>query len=367
MNKKLLSLAILSLGLLCVACGPKEMTPEQIYNEQASGVVMVLNQYYYEATMPDGSSIFFSGLKDGELEGVSFDADSITKSMVFGTAFFIDGDGSLITNRHVVDPVIEPSEVKEYVRNLISSLSAKAEYAQHQMSAEYDALQSQIDDNTYVGYDDDYGVYATESPENDALRERQSELAEDYREAQDYIDGLRTIDVNELKIKTHSEISIAYHDSYVTKPEDFVPCVVVRTDDREEVDLALIRLKNKQTPSKAHIFTFPNDQGNFFGAKLEEREKITLNQPLTLIGYNHGVELASTREGIKAQLTTGNVSQEPDADRVMYTIPILQGSSGSPVLNKWGEVVAVNFASVRESQSFNFGIPLKRVKQFLEE
>ena len=103
------------------------------------------------------------------------------------------------------------------------------------------------------------------------------------------------------------------------------------------------------------------------GASLEEREKLELNQTLVLIGYNHGIELAATREGIKAQLTTGNVSQQPDDDRVMYTIPILRGSSGSPVLNKWGELVAVNFAGMNDTQSFNFGIPLKRIKQFMKE
>lgn len=361
------ALIILSLALLMAGCGPKEKTPEEIYNDQASGVVMVLNQFYYSAELSNGSSIYFSGMKDGELEDISFDEDSITKSMAFGTAFFIDNEGGLITNRHVVDPVIAPSEVKEYVRNIIDGLAAMAEYSQQQMIQQYESLQAQIEDNTYLDYDEDYGLYASESEENDELREQQRELRQDYEEAQEFIDRLRHIDVSDLKITTHCEIGIAYHDTYVTSPEDFKPCVVVKTDQNEDVDLALIRLKDKVTPSGKYVFSLPKDEGKSFGPTADERGAISLNQQLVLIGYNHGVQLAATREGIKAQLTTGNVSQQPDDDRVMYTIPVLSGSSGSPVVNQWGEVVAVNFAGLNGTQSFNFGIPLKRIKQFMNQ
>ena len=363
--RKLFSLLVLALVL--AGCAPKEKTPEEIYNDQASGVVMVLNQYYYSAELPNGDVIFFSGIKDGELEDVSLNEDSITKSFAFGTAFFVDEQGSLITNRHVVDPVIAPGEVKEYVRNIIDGLKAMAEYSQSQMIQRYQSLQAQIEDNTYLGYDEYYGLYASESEENDELREQQRLLSQEYDEAQAYIERLSHIDVSEIKIKTYCEIGIAYHDTYVTSPDDFKPCVVVKTNQNEDVDLAMIRLKDKVTPSGKYIFSLPKDDSKNFGPTADERGAITLNQQLVLIGYNHGVQLASTREGIKAQLTTGNVSQQPDDDRVMYTIPVLTGSSGSPVVNKWGEVVAVNFAGLNGTQSFNFGIPLKRIKQFMDQ
>lgn len=351
--------------LLLCSCGPEEKTPEDIYQEQASGVALVLNEYYYSVEFDDGSTIFFSGMKDGELEDISSKEDSIKCSMAFGTAFFVDDKGALLTNRHVVDPEIAPSEVKAYVRSLIKQLTDAVRIAQEMMADEYQDLQSQINDNTFLDYDEYYGYYTVESDENDALRERQQELSDKFDEAEDYINELKSIDVNSIRIKTHSKLSIAYHDSYVTSPDDFKPCAVVKTSD--DVDLALIRLKNKKTPKNAYIFSTPKDGNSLFGPSLKERETITLNQQLVLIGYNEGVELAATREGIKAQLTTGNVSQQPDNDRVMYTIPVLRGSSGSPVVNKWGELVAVNFAGVNGTQSFNFGIPLQRIKKFLKE
>lgn len=346
----------------------KEKTPEAIYDEEVSGVVLVLNQFYYSATLSDGSVIYFSGQdEEGNLKDIAFDADSIQRSMAFGTAFFVDASGSLLTNRHVVDPIIAQKDVKDYVQKLVRGLQAIAEYAQQNMEQEYRQLQDQIDANTSVQYSEYFGFYSTESNENVALRQRQQELRNDYNEAQEYIDELRAIDINDIKIKTYSEIGIAYHDTYVTGPADFKPCVVVRTSEHQDVDLALIRLKDKLTPARAHIFSTPKDEGNLLGPKLAEREELKLNQKLILIGYNHGVQLAATQEGIKAQLTTGNVSQQPDENRVMYTIPMLQGSSGSPVVNVYGELVAVNFAGLIGTQSFNFGVPLKKVKQFLNE
>lgn len=367
--KKLSLPILLTMALMAIAtaCGPKEMTPEEIYNNEASGVVMVLNQFYHSIQLSSGEVIYFSDFKDGELEDMAFDEDSITGSMAFGTAFFIDDQGTMLTNRHVVLPEIPKSEVKRYVKGLVKAAKAYYQELQSVMEARYDQLSEEISNDTYVGYDDDYGFYTQESEANNERRAQQEELAEAYQAAQQRIDAIEELDLDEIQISTHCKVSIAYHDTYVTSIDDFKPCVVIRTSDDENVDLALIRLNSKSTPGNAHIFSLPEDEGNVLGADKEERESLKLNQQLTLIGYNEGVKLAATREGIKAQLTTGNVSQQPDDDRVMYTIPVLHGSSGSPVLNPWGEVVAVNFAGIDGTQSFNFGIPLKQIRKFLNQ
>ena len=53
-------------------------------------------------------------------------------------------------------------------------------------------------------------------------------------------------------------------------------------------------------------------------------------------------------------------------DRLLYDISTVQGSSGSPVINEDGDVVAVNFAKLAGSDNFNFGIPLERIRKFLK-
>ena len=356
------------LVLLASSC-LREKSPADIYNEQASGVALVLNQYYYTATLPDGSEIYFSGMdENGDMKDFSFDEDEIPKSIAFGTAFFIDSRGSLLTNRHVVDPYIKKEDVQKYVDKIISVLKTYIAYEQVNMAEQYKELQERIDANITVEWDPYEEEYvARESSENDELRRQQQELSNNFDEAEQYLDELRRVDVSQLRIGTHCELGIAYHDSYVTKPEDFKPCVVVRTSENQDVDLALIRLKSHETPQKAHVFELPKSESSMFGPSVDDREKLKLNQSLILIGYNHGMQLAATQEGIKAQLTTGAVSQEPDGQRVMYTIPMLQGSSGSPVLNTYGELVAVNFAGMMGTQSFNFGVPLQRIKEFLRQ
>ncbi len=365
--KRITIIALMLAGVAALTSCLREKTAQDIYNEQASGVALVLNQYYYSARFPDGSVIYFSGLdEDGDLRDIAFDRDSVKPSTAFATAFFVDNSGSLLTNRHVVNPEISTKDVKSYVQKLIKALQAYTEGLQIAMAERYKELQDRIDANTSIYYDEYRGYYATESPENDYLRSEQQELSDRFDEAQEYIDELSTIDVSELTLDVHCEVGVAYHDTYVTKPEDFKPCVVVRQSSVEGIDLALIRLKNKTTPQGAYVFSTPKDEGNIFGPSRAEREKLAISQPLVLIGYNHGMQLAATREGIKAQLTTGNVSQQPDDNRVMYSIPMLQGSSGSPVVNLYGELVAVNFAGMNGTQSFNFGVPLSRINEFLK-
>lgn len=94
--------------------------------------------------------------------------------------------------------------------------------------------------------------------------------------------------------------------------------------------------------------------------------KLDINQPLYMIGYNYGVALAKTNKGINAQLTSGTVTQEPDGNRVTYSIPAKEGFSGSPIVDDRGRLVAVNFAGATGGDSFNFGIPMIRILTFVK-
>lgn len=86
-----------------------------------------------------------------------------------------------------------------------------------------------------------------------------------------------------------------------------------------------------------------------------------------MIGFNRGFLLANTKQGIKSQFTSGKISQEGDGEKILYTIPTLEGSSGSPIVDKWGNLVGVNFAKLTNSQNFSFGVPVYEVKKFYEE
>lgn len=86
-----------------------------------------------------------------------------------------------------------------------------------------------------------------------------------------------------------------------------------------------------------------------------------------IIGFNLGPALALTDEGIRAQITSGTVSQDGGSDRIMYTTPTLVGSSGAPVINSRGQLVAVNFATITGTQGFNYGIKVKHLTHLLND
>lgn len=150
--------------------------------------------------------------------------------------------------------------------------------------------------------------------------------------------------------------------------------MVVRTSDKENIDLALIQLKNKKTPENTYIFKLKGDDSErSFTDKLttlfssSDDDKLKIDQQLYMIGYNAGLVLANTKQGIKVQMTSGKVTQLSDGQRLLYSIPTLQGSSGSPVIDEYGNLVAVNFAKLGTTDNFNFGIPEESIKEFMRK
>ena len=98
-----------------------------------------------------------------------------------------------------------------------------------------------------------------------------------------------------------------------------------------------------------------------------KHEFLQIEQELFMIGYNAGITLSNTKQGIKVQMTSGKVTQIPDGQRIMYSIPTFQGSSGSPIIDRYGKLQAVNYAKFSEDTNFNFGIPLNKIKAFMKE
>lgn len=343
--------ALISSMAVSASCS-REKSAEQIYDENASGVVMILNEHFFSVTLPTGETFYFSGIEDGKLKNVAFSQNQVETAYSFGTGFFIDKYGGILTNRHVVNHYIKKSDVMNYVKQLLSALASYARDRQDQASYEAGKIYQALNQTNMYG--ESY---------NAALKQRLYELKREYDQAQAYISQLRRMDASQIAVRCHSKLGIAYNDSYVSGPADFKPCTIVRESDDENVDLALIRLSDGATPEGAAVFsTGVQTDGSI---RQNSADKLTLDQQLYLIGYNQGIALASTTEGIKAQLTSGKISQKPDQYRLLYTIPILQGSSGSPVVNSYGDLVAVNFAAVSGTQSFNFGIPIHQIRNFL--
>lgn len=370
--KKVIALIITLLTL--ASCG--ERSPQELFNDSKSGVVLILNEFYFVMKLPNGNSLFFTGIdEDGSLKNLTFEYNDIKnkRQTLSGTGFFIDKQGTIMTNRHVAQPSIDKTAVKESYNNLVSSIKNYFATQMDELAEEYQNLESQKSSC----YSYDYNGFPYE--DNDRLQEianRQSQLEEQFNELRDIRDSMNDhVSLDELKISVVYEIGIAYNNTFVSSDKDFLdrnPCVVTKVSGKEDTDLALIQLKNKTTPTDAHVFD-PN--GNVEQTIVEKvkglfsshnDDILQIDQQLYMIGYNAGPMLANTKQGIQVQMTSGKITQLPDGDRLLYSIPTVQGSSGSPVIDKQGRLVAVNFAKLAVSDNFNFGIPINKIKAFVK-
>lgn len=339
-------------------------SPEKIFDEEKSGVVLICNEYYYDITLANGTHVYFTGLdKDGNFTGLTSSLDKVKKSpsILNGTGFFIDSRGRILTNRHVVAPEVDKNSVRDNVNYIIELYAAYIESQQDSLSNRYKTL---INYSTSTLSYDDWGNLQTSMSDDEIqiIAQECENLEREYTSAEKIKNNVRSNILGyDFTLQVHSQFGIAYDGDNIKQWSDFMkkPCQLLRASDDSGTDLALIQLNSKTTPQGRFIFNI-NDKDAYKTSELE------INQPLYMMGYNYGISIAQTNNGINVQFTSGTLTQRPDGNRIMYSIPAKQGSSGSPIVDDRGQLVAVNFAGTNDGDSFNFGIPLLRILTFLK-
>ena len=376
-----------------VACTSKKnsYTQEQLYEQTSSGVVLIQNTYYYRITLSNkgfySTNYVFSKLQDGQLKNISHtisnnfnEINNTIKSTIFGTGFIISPRGTIVTNSHVINPTTNKTLIYQA---LIRYLKEQIDYCNQQLEETKNRLEifeREIRDNKRL---DSHG-YAM--------------MIEGIQSSRKWIDTftkyrnncIRDLSLSNFDVELCSEIKIAYNGSHITSSNDLIDCFVVK--DVPNYDLGIIQIadgsnfwnvcklgeapkwsyeqmevgwSNIHNAGTISWFTIPQDKYifNFCNNETHNDEEIKLY----MIGFNQGPTLALTNDGIKAQITQGYISQNTDSIKIMYSIPALQGSSGSPVVNQYGELVAINFAGINGTQGFNYGIRVERLREIVND
>lgn len=353
------------LSIIGSACGKKQETkaklsPEQIESKYSSGVVLIQNSYYYTISFGDGNKFYFTGIdEDGNLENLTLDPNELKTAMAYGTGFIISEDGLIATNSHVASPSIDVSAARSRIMSAFQS-----------MANEWSKQINEITENLGI-----LQLAAIASDDYDEYREYQAkynELASERDELQEAVNMVHSMGSMEYEAVLHTDLGIAYNDTHVTGTTDFLDCVTVADDPSH--DLAIIQLKDKQTPEGKHIFKIPKGKSSINVDEVSEKDEVAkesknkgvkVGKKLYMIGFNLGPVLALTNQGVKAQVTSGEVSQDTDDTKLMYTISSLNGSSGSPVIDEYGKLVAINFAGLNGTQNFNYGIKVNHLRKLL--
>lgn len=376
-----------------VACTSKKnsYTQEQLYEQTSSGVVLIQNTYYYKITLSNNgfysTNYVFSKLQDGELKNISHtisnnfnEVNDTIKSTTFGTGFIISPRGTIVTNSHVINPTTNKNLIYQA---LIRYLKEQIDYCNQQLEETRNRLE----------------IFEREIRDNKKLDSQgYAMMMEGIQSSRKWIDTftqyrnnrIRDLSLSNFDVELCSEIKIAYNGSHITSSNDLIDCFVVK--DVPNYDLGIIQIadgsnfwnvcklgeapkwsyeqmevgwSNIHNAGTISWFTIPQDKYifNLYNNETHNDEEIKLY----MIGFNQGPTLTLTNNGIKAQITQGYISQNTDNIKIMYSIPALQGSSGSPVVNQYGELVAINFAGINGTQGFNYGIRVERLREIVND
>lgn len=275
---------------------PEVLTASQIYERYQNSVALVEVTYYVRAKTV-ANDLYFGMDENGE---VVFEKDK-SKIKPFssqGTAFFIDSNGTLVTNHHVVRPWAFDETLSAYFNKIVKPRLKKALRAKgwNSDSVEFEGEP----DGTYI-----------------------------------YTNGSRFT------------------------PANRIACVRKATSDNEAIDLAIIQTASHALPTNATIVSASNTDTN--------ENNLHVGEAAYVVSFPLGDELAKNEEDeLHCTTTSGNFTQPPTKNYIQYSAAIASGSSGSPVFNQYGELVAVTYQGTAKGQGFNRGILAKYVTRLIK-
>lgn len=276
---------------------PQIQTANEIYNRYKKSVALVEVTFYVKVHTK-ANDLYFGFDKDGN---VSFERtiDGLKPFSSQGTAFFVDSNGTLVTNKHVALPWQFNRELSTY---FFKRVKPRIQQALREKG------------------------WGNDEPEFEA----------EFQKYYVYLNGT----------------------TYA--PSNRIPCEIVKTSDKDDIDLATLQISSHKLPATATIVPSESIEIN--------EQKIEVGTPAIVISFPYGDELAKNEnDELNCTVTSGNFTQPPAKYYVQYSAQVASGSSGSPVFNEYGQLVAVTYEGTPSGQSFNRGILVKYVRKLIQQ
>ncbi|GAA3729756.1 hypothetical protein GCM10022422_09910 [Flavobacterium ginsengisoli] len=324
-------------------------TDTKIYDAYKDAVVLIKHRYGY-----------FAKINGKEIQ---LNVEDAKEETIYGTGFFVDTEGDMITNRHVLQPWDSSDEESAKVNTTIRNLRMKVASILTTDVSEND-YESFIDNNwshASVSYDEgegdgeyeESGEETTESAGEEFVssNETETDTAQVSTDIAASIPVKEYVPIENIEVYVKTvDIEVALHNS----DSEWNSCEVKKVSDDTNVDLGLLQLVTHKTPQTVtNIISLDNI--------IDNDASLAPGQKAIMVGYPMGMDLAQTNSGIKVQLYNGQISKESDGNKIQYSITSTHGASGAPVFNECGQLIAVNFSGVDQVQGINFGIVAKHI------
>ena len=327
-------------------------------DKMKTGVVLVLEQtsYYVDFEIADITygneplmAYFTYDQNKNSIENITLSREKAIPSISTGTGFLISDDGMIATNKHVADPEI-PQELAEKILRLY--------------------FQERKDLNQQRGEEinDSLNIFGLSHLGANKYNQLRSELK--YCQNQVRIMD-KILNTGNFKVKKNTELYVAFTgtkiDPNLRNLDGFLGCThLISGDQGDQVtanDVAIIQLRNKdkEIPAGAFVYTVPE--------KDILDKHMPKNRRVTIIGFNRGfgLQYLELQDGIQPQIQSGELNNLSEKYRIGYSAGTLGGSSGSPVLNDDGMLIAVHNSGAAGTESFKYGVRIKYLREILEQ
>lgn len=336
-----------------------------------SGVVMIQTIKYYELVLGNGESLYFNesdfDKNAGEFLSLSTELETHDPDIFYGTGFFISDNGKIATNRHVIEGNVTETEAKMGIGKILGTLEDNLEKLKEEYTHYISDMKGFIilDTKKLDSIKRSGGSQADMEATIHAIQAN-TEALEYFTQQLELIDmllkQLKQADPMNATLFPYNEVRVGFNNTFIKRIDELKLCEIRSKSETD--DLAIIQLNTKQTPKNRHVFELtPRDmiQHYSFGEFLMHLIGKDKNETLMMMGYNYGPEGGITKEGLIAQHTQGSLIRYMKNSREFeYDIPALTGSSGSPILNRRGQIVGINYARIdTTTNNINCGVKEK--------
>ena len=280
------------------------------------------------------------------------------------TAFFVDREGRMVTNRHVAVPWNEEyrnaqdpdfsKDLQQNVERVLNKILYFTEgYALYLSSGGKNGLSKEfIAQAGFGGY-----IAYIDFIVNDAVKKATSR---NDNVLDILASNIRTLKASKLTINGKMDyITVGYAGRNYTHTDEFERCDVLIESGTPDQDIAILQQKKKKTPEDIKFIY----DINYFNTK----KLVPLEDKLYVIGYPLGLNwgLDDKLKSLEPSIRETKCSKEPSRYTFDFQDSSQGGASGSPVFDEKGRVVGVlsSGAMVGPTQA----IQAKYIKELYEK